>query len=506
MTLRVPLVSLALLVLSVALPAAALPAGAGSTPNAPGQGADPARDQVLDKARNRATDRTRDKTPDEDPRVAWLRSHAVALATIDPSAPGFDDLAPLKQTLAGVRVVLLGEPTRGDGTALLAKDRLVRFLHEQMGFDVLVLECGFYQCARGWEAARSATGPDGARAAKQALIDAMAPMRLYTESAQFQPLLDYAVAQRGTEQPLAVAGAGPELGTSGKTLFEELRRMLPRLGSSADDIPGFEQAAAIVDALGDGAFTTGKKPLPSAVDQRRFSATLAAIGDRLREPAAAGDGSPETETDELAFYRQALANLEVEARMIWRIGVYRPGHGISPDAVTLDNRQTADNLLWLARQRYPGRKIIVSARTVFLARHLSRLETGDLEAKGRFDRFTTVGDELEDALGDQAYIVGITAFEGHAGTPFQKPYPLLAPTAGSFEDLMARTGLDAAFVDLRGSDRTGRAARQARWLSRPLIARPLSYKELRGSWPRHLDALVFLRTMEPSRRAAPGSP
>jgi len=457
-----------------------------------------------------------------DPHVDWLREHAVELETIDPAAPGFSDLEPLRQSLEGVRVVLLGEATRGEGSTLLAKDRLIRFLHEEMGFDVLVLDCGFFQCARGWQAARAAAY---AEAAKQDLVDAMAPMRLYTESAQFQPLLDYVVAERRAERPLVVAGAGPELGAQGKNLFAELRRILPRLGSAAGDVPGFEQAAAIVDGIGSGAFTTGEKPMPSAADRERFAATLAELQrrlrapqDRLRAPPAAGgaqetgDGAGEASdgpaaappgADELALYRRALDNLAVEARMTWEIGVYRPGHGISPDVTTLINRQTADNLLWLARQRYPEQKIVVSARTVFLARHLSRLETGDRAAKARFERFTTIGDVLEEALGDQAYIVGFTAFEGRAGTPFHAPHALLEPTPGSFEDLMGRTGLTAAFVDLRGLRQKGRPAR---WLTRPLIARPLSFKELRGSWPRHLDAFVFLRTMEPSHLAGPALP
>jgi hypothetical protein len=68
---------------------------------------------------------------------------------------------------------------------------------------------------------------------------------------------------------------------------------------------------------------------------------------------------------------------------------------------------------------------------------------------------------------------------------------------------MGRTGLEAAFVDLRGLRKAGRPGR---WLTGPVIARPLSYLELRGSWPRHLDGLLFLRTLEPSRRVErPGS-
>lgn len=70
---------------------------------------------------------------DSDARVSWLADHAVRLRSIDPADDDFRDLEPLRVTLAGVRVVLLGEQNHGDGTTFLAKTRLIRFLHERMG-------------------------------------------------------------------------------------------------------------------------------------------------------------------------------------------------------------------------------------------------------------------------------------------------------------------------------------------------------------------------------------
>jgi len=114
---------------------------------------------------------------------------------------------------------------------------------------------------------------------------------------------------------------------------------------------------------------------------------------------------------------------------------------------------------------------------------------------------STIGEEVGKALGKafgknagkDVFTIAFTAFEGSQATPTRQPFPLLVPTRGSFEDLMGRTGLEAALVDLR------HLAPGGSWLERSLVARPISHKELLGIWPRHVDAFLFVRRLEPSR-------
>jgi erythromycin esterase len=87
-------------------------------------------------------------TPEE--AVAWLGDHALRLESIDPGHVDFSDLEGLKPILPGVQVVMLGEPSHGDGTTFSAKIRLIKFLHQEMGFDVLAFESGFYDCRNAW--------------------------------------------------------------------------------------------------------------------------------------------------------------------------------------------------------------------------------------------------------------------------------------------------------------------------------------------------------------------
>src|SRR5687767_13577809 len=76
----------------------------------------------------------------------WLATHSVPVRSIDPDDDDFSDLQFLKRTIGNARVVQLGDQTHGDGATIYARGRLVRFLHEQMGFDVLAWEGGFFDC------------------------------------------------------------------------------------------------------------------------------------------------------------------------------------------------------------------------------------------------------------------------------------------------------------------------------------------------------------------------
>lgn len=84
--------------------------------------------------------------PRTDQRLKWLQEHSAAVSSIDPSDTDFSDLMPLAAAIGPARVVLLGEQTHGDGARFLAKTRLIRFLHEIMGFDVLAWKADMYAC------------------------------------------------------------------------------------------------------------------------------------------------------------------------------------------------------------------------------------------------------------------------------------------------------------------------------------------------------------------------
>jgi erythromycin esterase len=63
----------------------------------------------------------------------------------------FENLSKFKESLEGVEIIALGENTHGLGEVFSAKAELVKFLHEELGFDLVLFESGYGDAALAWE-------------------------------------------------------------------------------------------------------------------------------------------------------------------------------------------------------------------------------------------------------------------------------------------------------------------------------------------------------------------
>jgi erythromycin esterase len=408
-----------------------------------------------------------------DARTAWLRAHAIPIRTIDPADEDFRDLAPLRAVLGNARVVMLGEASHGDGATFRAKGRLVRFLQREMGFSVLAFESGLYDCAKAWE--RLAAGEDPATASARGVFG------IWSASAETRPLWAELGRLAKSASPLELAGFDSQFtgSASRELLVVDLARYLRSIGSPTATGRGWPDLARRLQALIEKGGMPGA-PVPDRAARRGFARDL----ERLdAEIAAAGRGP------EAAFWRQVLRSTRAEAEIDWD----------AADDEAKGNRrrdlQMAENLLWLARERYPGRKIIVWAATRHILANPGRIATADLPPSPAFPGGTAMGDEVKRALGPAVYALGFTSAGGWTGKAGAAPRELPPPTPGSLEALWSRAGAELAFVDFR------RPAAGGSWLSAALIARPLGHAEMRADWTAVLDGMMFLRAMTPATRS-----
>ncbi|MBP7678699.1 MAG: erythromycin esterase family protein [Thermoanaerobaculia bacterium] len=402
--------------------------------------------------------RGRDLAPTTESR--WIAERAVPLRGIDPAEPSLDDLEPLRAAIGDARLVLLGEQTHGEGSTFLGKTRLVRFLHERMGFDVLAMESGLFACERAGDAIR------GGAPARDAVSGAV--FEVWAESEEFRPMVDYLGASARTRAPLELTGFDMQL--TGRRSREELPAALRSAAALAP-----AELGAFFGPLGKllESPTKAFRKVP-AKEREAFAAAAAELERRL---AARGDA-------EGAFLAQVVRSTAVDARFLWDVDFEKP----VPEVMNRRDAQMAENLLWLMSDRYRGRKVVAWAATSHVSRRRDLVERPLPDPE-----MMPMGQRLREELGEAAYVVAFTSGAGRVGSVFSSPWDLAPGRRGSFEDHAERTGLAAFFLDLRRNA-------PGSWLERPVKARPMGQTTMTAPWPRLVDAFVFVRTAAPSRR------
>jgi erythromycin esterase len=63
----------------------------------------------------------------------------------------FNNLSALRETLKDVEIIAIGENTHGLGQVFRVKSDLVKFLHKELGFNLILFESGFGDGALAWE-------------------------------------------------------------------------------------------------------------------------------------------------------------------------------------------------------------------------------------------------------------------------------------------------------------------------------------------------------------------
>jgi erythromycin esterase len=408
-----------------------------------------------------------------DARAAWLARNAVRLRTVDPVDADLSDLQPLKAVFGDARIVLLGEPSHGDGPVFSAKVRLVEFLHREMGFEVLAFESGLYDCRKSWQ--RLLAGEEARVALRRGVFG------IWSSSAQVLPLFDDLGREARGARPLIVAGFDSQLTgiDARESLPGDLTAFLKGIGSPVLADADWPRFLAGLDALAS---------LDGAVPDAATRAVFLRVLDRLERIGP--------KTPDAGFWRQLLESLRVEARGQWVLAPLRD----NAQANNERDVQMAKNLLWLAREAYPGKKIIVWAASRHIARNLERVETLAEPPASAYPGMRSLGGELAAAFREPVYALGFTAWEGTAGKAGGAVRDIGRARPDSLEGLFQQSGADLAIVDFRRPPEGGG------WLRGKLVARPFGYSEMRADWTRVLDGMMFFRTMTPSTYGRPAPP
>lgn len=100
----------------------------------------------------------------------------------------FGNISGWKETLKGVEIIALGENTHGLGEVFEAKTELVKFLHQELGFDLVLFESGYGDAALAWERLDSLSGRE---------FTSIFSSNFYYNSEEIEDLVSYVKSQNG---------------------------------------------------------------------------------------------------------------------------------------------------------------------------------------------------------------------------------------------------------------------------------------------------------------------
>lgn len=364
------------------------------------------------------------------------------------------DLTNLSSAIRDARVVMLGEQNHGDGGAFKLKTELIKHMHLRHGFDVLAFEADFFSVNRAWEAVETVED------IRRGVASSLYPFWATTQ--EVQPLWDFVEARYMSERPLIISGIDPRHQRS-SGLIEALEHVAQRVQLELTAIDDYMVFKLLLEDLLQQEY--GQRV--SAFERERFFAVLRTLLLRLADK----------QDYDVSLWCQELRNLGFAAHNAW--GFERRDEGM------------ASNLLWLVRERYPDRKLIVWAHNYHIAKS-SRLvmdQASPLDIPHPHD--TLLGEAVARALGDTVYTLGIVSGGGSYSPyayrgDFTTTEPTAAPAPDSLEERLCAAGFARAFVDLRSTRTSG----QAFVMSGVEHNRPKLLP-----WGEIFDGMVFIREM-----------
>lgn len=388
----------------------------------------------------------------------YIQAATVAVRTNDPSDTAFADLAPLGAAIGDARVVMLGEQDHGDAPAFLAKTRIIKYLHEVKGFDVLAFESDFFALNEGWNNTLKSSP-----ALDSFLRHNIFPV--WTECAACADLFyTYLPATQATTHPLVVSGFDNQvvLRYSAQNLVSYLDSALRQLPFAAT--PAFRQSFLPYVRSFFHNYRFPEEDARSAgawqLFNRQADSLLAQLG------ATARTGLP----------AMVLLNLKAFAGELF----YRNDH---KTMMAYRDGQMAANLRWLLETAYPEKKIMVWAANAHI---MNNAEMADL---GNYFTFRSMGTAFvaDSMLRRQTYILGFTSAQGRAGRlTSAATYKVPAVARNSYESWVGKTPF--AFTDFKTLRQRG--------AFNPFYSKTLSFNIL-ADWTQLFDGLFFVHDMYP---------
>ena len=350
----------------------------------------------------------------------YVKQNIIPISTIEPDSTDYRDLERIGNAIGESRIVMLGEQDHGDAPAFLAKTRLIKYLHEKKGFNVVAFESDFFGLNYGWDNLSKNKNEIDSFLKKNifslwTLCDGCQDLFYNTIPNSYQ-----------TKNPISMTGFDNQMSLkfSSKNLSQKIDSVLKKLNL----------------------------PITNKIDYNLN--TLSLIDSMSKFSFISKDNSFYDKLLEQLNIIKSEISLRIEDNSYWKILInnllattIQMKYHFSVKGSNARDIQMAGNLKWLSTYKFPNEKIIVWAHNYHISKFGGNFSEKFLNAAN------TMGTEFtkDTSLNRKTYIIGFTSLEGTSGRLMDnptKPYKIQKPTKNSIENWFDET-LNYGFVDFR---------------------------------------------------------
>jgi erythromycin esterase len=396
--------------------------------------------------------------------VSWARANHYPVSTVQSfDGDAFADLQFFRTVLNGRRIVQLGESGHGVAEFNHAKVRLIKFLHQQLGYDVIAFESGLYECY----AANQNTALTPTTLMRSCIFGVW-------HTSEVLPLFEYIKSTQGTARPLTLAGFDTQISSSmGVASRPQMFADMVRIVDPSRAVPTGTEDQQHISGL------SGTNSSYATVNEARLTEFYGGLELLFQERRAAlQQALPGSDLPKVAE-RAAFSMLRYLEQL-------RAGPGARPNPAetggAIRDFGMANNLSFLADDLYRDRKIMVWAHN-FHIRH-DNAATSSIQP--------TMGQWMRERFRDQLYTIGLYMDQGTAAQNNRVVYPITPASTNSMEWVMANTATPILFMDFLNQSRsTGNS-----WMFQPTSQRDWGANSFTMIPRNQYDGVLFVGTVK----------
>lgn len=359
------------------------------------------------------------KTPE-----AWLQKNTSELKT----ATAYDFSA-IKEAIGDKRIVALGESTHGSGTFYALKSELVKYLHEEMGFEVLAMESGLGDTNLSYAAIDSLTAKE--------LRDNSVFGNFRANEANL--LFEHIKTTSTSAKPLHYVGYDTQ--ASSEYLYSKLSTILLDYNK--------ELAESLSEKMRSYQKAYGYSRNGDSINYVKHRDIFVSTANKTKEYLSTN------ETEIITKHNLKQAEFDIMIRSLEMFAAsYSLPFNERFQGIALRDTYMAENLEWLLSEIHPNKKFIVWAHNGHVEN--DHMEGGQIKWMGHF---------LKETYGDNYYSIGLFANSGEAYQFWtEKRIPIENIDATFIEHRMINTAKRTPFLNLSNIKESPNTA----WLFKPI--------------------------------------